>query len=578
MYTCIVSALQLCYVHNAYVFQHFCLFRKQGKIDPIVSVERLPDQGTKRKAETKAGGQAKKAKVQSLGKLNVQLGKAPKPKPKEQPAKKPVAVKRTSPCNTKKTVTQGTKATRSRTRSTDVKSEPQQVVTEASVTTKGTVIGTAIKSEVTEDDVESATTDTDAEFKQDPNDPNSQIITVYALLDIQNEVLQEMRDLKETLRTRYYFEQRFKSKLQMYFGLTDKKIMERYARQADYNVGDELKVAAVVQAVPDKKKFLYMVQKAANDNIMQFKKHEDEHKMVHTEPTVTVIKPVESEQMQPPPQPEGDEHTIDGGLQTGLNEIQHDANTEVGDEQHVADGNTGQIDLKITEPRSLSPKEFAGEQKHDEQLVQHPEGQEQEINLLGDVHLFPPFTGEEDPKPEKLKGDEPRVAGEEAKEKDPKEDPKTEKLKGDEPPLTGEEAKEKDPKEDPKPEKLKGDEPLVPPATGEEDPKTEKLKGDVPPVTGEEAKEKDPKEDPKTEKLKGDEPPLTGEEAKEKDPKEDPKTEKLKGDEPLVPPATGEEDPKTEKLKGDEPPVPPVTGEGQNEEHGLKNAELNAVN
>ena len=280
-----------CVTYIIFTFlQLFCLFRKQGKIEPVVSVERLPEHGTKRKADTKAGGQAKKTKVETGVKLNVQLGRAPKPKPKE---KKPVAVKKTSPRKQKATITQTTKRT---TRSSVVKSEPREGVTDE--VTAEHVIGTAIKVEV-EEEAQSATTDTDTDVKEDPNDPNSKIVSVYALLDIQNEVLQEMRDLKENLRTRYYFEQRFESKLQTYFGITDKKIMERYARQADYNVGDELKVAAFAEAIPDKKKFVYMVQKVANENTMNFPKY-DEEKQVHIEPKIQVIEPLKPEQMPPP--------------------------------------------------------------------------------------------------------------------------------------------------------------------------------------------------------------------------------------------------------------------------------------
>ena len=139
--------------------------------------------------------------------MNVQLGRAPKPKPKEKQPKKPVAVKRTSPHKMKATVTQTTKRN---TRSTAVKSEPGEGVTDE--VTEEHVIGIAIKVEVKEK-AQSATADTDTDVNEDPNDPNAKIVSVYAILDIQNEVLQEMRDLKENLHMCYYFEQRFKSKL-----------------------------------------------------------------------------------------------------------------------------------------------------------------------------------------------------------------------------------------------------------------------------------------------------------------------------------------------------------------------------
>ena len=96
--------------------------------------------------------------------------------------------------------------------------------------------------------------------------------------------------------------------------------MERYARQADYNVGDKLKVASVVQAIPDKRQFLYMVQKVANENTMNFPKY-DEEKHVHIEPKIKVLEPLKPEQMPlPPPEQQatgeiGDILADDGALQ-----------------------------------------------------------------------------------------------------------------------------------------------------------------------------------------------------------------------------------------------------------------------
>ena len=62
---------------------------------------------------------------------------------------------------------------------------------------------------------------------------------------MENEIIQEMKLVPENCRTVYYFMQCFEKKLEMYFGITDKKMVAMYKRQVNYRPGDELKVAQV---------------------------------------------------------------------------------------------------------------------------------------------------------------------------------------------------------------------------------------------------------------------------------------------------------------------------------------------
>ena len=65
------------------------------------------------------------------------------------------------------------------------------------------------------------------------------------LLDMENEIIQEMKLVPENCRMVYYFMQSFEAKLDKYFDITDKKMVAMYKRQVNYRPGDELKVAQV---------------------------------------------------------------------------------------------------------------------------------------------------------------------------------------------------------------------------------------------------------------------------------------------------------------------------------------------
>ena len=92
--------------------------------------------------------------------------------------------------------------------------------------------------------------------------PPEKIVPVLALLDIENEILQEMTTVPENLRTVYYFEQRFEVKLEQYFGITDKQLVRIYVRQVGFRQGDEMKVGIARNAT--KHKVLYMIQSQKN--------------------------------------------------------------------------------------------------------------------------------------------------------------------------------------------------------------------------------------------------------------------------------------------------------------------------
>ena len=72
------------------------------------------------------------------------------------------------------------------------------------------------------------------------------VVTALALLDMENEVLQEMTSVPENCRTTYFFMQSFEAKLAQYFGITDRKLVDLYKRQVNFRPGDEMKVAKVV--------------------------------------------------------------------------------------------------------------------------------------------------------------------------------------------------------------------------------------------------------------------------------------------------------------------------------------------
>ena len=92
--------------------------------------------------------------------------------------------------------------------------------------------------------------------------PQEKIVPVLALLDIENEILQEMTTVPENLRTVYYFEQRFEVKLEQYFGITDKQLVRIYVKQVGFRKGDEMKVGIARNAT--KHKVLYMIQSQKN--------------------------------------------------------------------------------------------------------------------------------------------------------------------------------------------------------------------------------------------------------------------------------------------------------------------------
>ena len=68
-------------------------------------------------------------------------------------------------------------------------------------------------------------------------------ISLKELTDVMHEVLQEMVQLTEHLRTRYYFEQSLEVKIQIYFGINDPEKLKRVSKSDPFKVGDELIVA-----------------------------------------------------------------------------------------------------------------------------------------------------------------------------------------------------------------------------------------------------------------------------------------------------------------------------------------------
>ena len=91
-----------------------------------------------------------------------------------------------------------------------------------------------------------------------------QIITVLALLDMGNEVLQEMTSVPENCRTTYFFMQSFEAKLAQYFGITQRRLVDLYKHQVNFRPGNEMKVAKVVtegMERVEKEGMVYMVRK-----------------------------------------------------------------------------------------------------------------------------------------------------------------------------------------------------------------------------------------------------------------------------------------------------------------------------
>ena len=68
-------------------------------------------------------------------------------------------------------------------------------------------------------------------------------ISLKELTDVRREVMQEMVQLPEHLRTRYYFEQSLEVKIQIYFGINDPEKLKRVSRSDPFKVGDEFIVA-----------------------------------------------------------------------------------------------------------------------------------------------------------------------------------------------------------------------------------------------------------------------------------------------------------------------------------------------
>ena len=68
-------------------------------------------------------------------------------------------------------------------------------------------------------------------------------ISLKELMDVRREVMQEMVQLPEHLRTRYYFEQSLEVKIQIYFGINDPEKLKRVSKSDPFKVGDELIVA-----------------------------------------------------------------------------------------------------------------------------------------------------------------------------------------------------------------------------------------------------------------------------------------------------------------------------------------------
>ena len=65
-------------------------------------------------------------------------------------------------------------------------------------------------------------------------------ISLKELTDVRHEVMQEMVQLPEHLRTRYYFEQSLEVKIQIYFGINDPEKLKRVSKSDPFKVGDEL--------------------------------------------------------------------------------------------------------------------------------------------------------------------------------------------------------------------------------------------------------------------------------------------------------------------------------------------------
>ena len=65
-------------------------------------------------------------------------------------------------------------------------------------------------------------------------------MSLKELTDVRHEVMQEMVQLPEHLRSRYYFEQSLEVKIQMYFGINDPEKLKTVSKKDPYKVGDEL--------------------------------------------------------------------------------------------------------------------------------------------------------------------------------------------------------------------------------------------------------------------------------------------------------------------------------------------------
>ena len=231
----------------------FYIFSATGNIQPVVEIDKLPKRTA---AKPPARKQTKKMKKDDGIKKYPLPAAVKKPSPRAK--KEPPKPKKVSPAAAKKVAPVKKSVTPPENQNPKTRSQRKAQQKELEEIGRG-------KNE-TEEEASGSDFIIDESSVIPVDDDNDKVVTIMSLIEIQNEVLQEMKALPEDVRSQYYFEESFAAKLHNYFGVTDKYLVKMYTRQVNYKVGDKIKVAAVTKTPSDTSSdTVIMVKKTGND-------------------------------------------------------------------------------------------------------------------------------------------------------------------------------------------------------------------------------------------------------------------------------------------------------------------------
>ena len=297
----------------------FYLYSASGRANPVIELEKI---GTKRKSPGEKKP-AKKSKVdtKSERKSAIVPGAIKKPPPKK-----------------------GRGRTKSVTPPTITKTRSQRKAQQA-----------ALESEV---HVKEETEDEDVVLEGETVEiPDEDYVTVLELIDMQNEVLQEMAAIPTDLRTKYYFEQSFAAKLQIYKNVTAQGLVTMYTNMVDYKVGDEMKVAKVKHVSDENydEGTVIMMKKVNGD-----KKENDEDGKANKKDGEEKKKDEKENKIEEKKDENGNKKKIETGENT--TNLEPDSTNDV---QVTAEGEGKKDNIEMKEDEA-GLKEVVGEEKIDE--------------------------------------------------------------------------------------------------------------------------------------------------------------------------------------------------------------------